>query len=56
MNELEIRVQAAYGYVSNLLTRTIDEVANLRAEVAVKDAQLAELRAELEKSKPEVKE
>lgn len=39
-NELEIRAQAAYGYVSEKLMRTIDECANLRAELAARDAQL----------------
>jgi hypothetical protein len=41
MNELEIRAQAAYGYVSQKLTQAVDEIANLRAELAARDAQLA---------------
>jgi Skp family chaperone for outer membrane proteins len=40
MNELEIRAQAAYGYVSQRLTQAIDEAANLRAELAARDAQM----------------
>jgi septal ring factor EnvC (AmiA/AmiB activator) len=40
INELELRAQAAYGHVSQLLMKTIDEVANLRAELAARDAQM----------------
>lgn len=40
MNELEIRAQAAYGYVSQKLIQEIDACANLRAELAARDVQL----------------
>lgn len=40
MNELEIRAQAAYQYVAKRLAAEIDMVANLKAELAARDAQL----------------
>lgn len=47
MNELEIRAQAAYAYVSQKLIHMIDEVANLRAELAARDAQLKEAQEKI---------
>lgn len=47
MNELEARAQAAYQYVTQLLHRTIDDCANLRAELAARDAQMKALQGKL---------
>lgn len=47
MNELEIRAQAAYSCISQKLAQANDEIANLHAELAARDAQLKEAQTKL---------
>jgi hypothetical protein len=47
LNELEIRARAAYSYISQCLMQTIDDCANLRAELAARDAQMKALQEKL---------
>lgn len=47
MNELELRAQAAYQYVAEKLARSVDECANIRAELAARDAQMKALQETL---------
>jgi hypothetical protein len=46
-NELELRAQTAYRYVHACLMQTIDDCANVRASLAVRDEELKEAREKL---------
>lgn len=56
MNELEIRARAAYQYVAQCLHQTIDDCANLRAELAARDAQMKALQEKLSAAEAQVAE